>query len=113
MQCKSFCKSSCKSSTSIYTCRYVIGDSGGDVHCTTASGMIFETEWECPEEVGDEVLAEHPAYPESFAPGVVLEIVDRTADFKVPLLTIEFYNGFVLDLPQVNTEEREAYTLLL
>ena len=79
---------------------YATGDAGGEISCTPGAGMIWETEWECPQEPGDRVLAEHPAYPESYAPAIVLEIVDRSDEFKIPMVTVEFYNGFVLDLVQ-------------
>ena len=79
---------------------YAVGDAAQTVSACSAAGMIFESEWECPGVPGETLLAVHPFHPESYAPGVLLSITKREFEFKVPLLTVEFYDGLLADIPQ-------------
>jgi hypothetical protein len=79
---------------------YAVGDAAETVSCVSTAALLFESEWECPMRVGEVLLAQHPFHPESYAPAVLLELTNREFEFKVPLLTVEFYDGLLADVPQ-------------
>lgn len=107
---------------------YTTGDLSGYITCQTSGQMIFEHEWEPPQEVGDAVLAEHPGHTNSYAPALVTDIIEGSEPYsddggdddeeeRSLVFKIRFYDGICTEVDAddcvVLSKDRYSYESLV